>query len=122
MNNNRNKVSYFWVLVVFIISISVAYASTVNAKTVRDLYKEQELAKRQQELDFPVLEHWDAGNGEKAIWVDPMQSLAPLNLPQVVLDTPAYKMNLNAGQPQTLKTDPSRIYRTVAKVKLFSWD
>lgn len=121
-NNNRHKVNFFWVLVALIVSISMAYASGVKAKTVRDLNQEIALEKVQQSLDFPVLEHWDAGNGENAIWVDPRQSLSTINIPDVAFDTPKYKLHLDPFQPGTHMISPQRVYRGVAKIELYSWD
>lgn len=70
MVHERNKVSFVWVLVVFMISISMAYANSSYARSVQDLYREQNLVKQQANIDFPVLNHWQAGNGENALWVD----------------------------------------------------
>lgn len=119
--NKRNKVNYLWVLVSLIICVSMAYAGVSYGKTVMQFNKEQDLEKIDQSLRFPVLEHWDAGNGENAIWVDPRQNLNAINLPGISFNTPEYKLSLNSRQPETNMVDPNRIYRGVAKIKLYSW-
>lgn len=124
MVHERNRVNFFWVLVVFMVTISMAYANTLAAKTVKQYNQEQLLKKKQRDLDFPVLEHWPAGGGEKAIWVNPRQPVSPIDIGMagVRIHTPEYKIHLNANQPQTRVTDPMRQYRSVAKIKLFSWN
>lgn len=121
MNNNKDKVSFFWVLVVFMVTISVAYANIGVAKTVQQYNQELDLQQQQSNLDFPVLEHWSAGNGEDAYWVNPDQSLSPIGLNGVYLDTPNYKLHTNSVQPETNVTDYKHIYRSVAKIKLLEW-
>jgi hypothetical protein len=121
-NNNSYTMSFVWILILFIIMASMAYSNIAVAKSVQDYDKRVSLDKMQQNLDFPVLEHWDAGNGEDAIWVNPDQSLNSINLPQVSFDTPNYKLHLNVEQPQMNMINPSRIYKSVAKMELFAWD
>lgn len=122
MHVRHNKVSFFWVLIVFIIAFSMAYATDGYAKSVEQYNLEQESKELQQDLDFPVLDHWPAGNYEDAVWVDPRQNLSPVGLSEVEFDTPKYKMNLDSGAPHTMATDYDRIDKGVAKIELFSWD
>ncbi len=122
MGHERNKVSFVWVLVVFMISISMVYADASYARTVQDFYKEQDLAKQQTNIDFPVLNYWQAGSGENAIWVDPRQTISVPDMPGLVLNTPEYKINLDGRQPETKMMSHNRIYQNTAKIRLFSWN
>lgn len=120
--NYSYKMALLWVLITLVVTASMAYSKNVNAKSVQNYNTEKMLENAQRDLDFPVLEHWDAGNGENAIWVEPDQSLSAVNLPEVSIDTPKYKLNLDSDQTQTNMIHPKRIYRGVAKVELLSWD
>ena len=124
MVHERNKVNFFWVLVVFMITISMAYADKLSAKSVQEYNQEQLLKKKQRDIDFPVVEHWSAGRGERAIWVNPRQPVSPIDVGTIGIrmQTPEYKIHLNSSQPQTGVNHPMRQYRSTAKLRLFSWN
>ena len=117
INNNKNKVSFVWVLVVLLITVSMAFAGNVA-----QVNQKSDVRKDQDELNFPVLKNWPAGNGEDAVWVDPTQSMAPVGMDDIVLEAPIQKINFDANQPITKMSDPKRINKSVAKIELFGWN
>lgn len=124
MVHERNKVSFFWVLIVFLACLSMAYADTAIAKTVIQYNKEVVVNKQQRDLDFPVVRYWPAGKGENAVWVNPRQPVSPIpiGMAGTRIHTPEYKVHFRTNQPQSRMIHPMRIYRSVAKLRLFSWN
>ena len=109
-NNNNNKVVFVWVLVTFLICTSMTFA-----RTVKQMEMQQDLEKRQLELDYPVLENWPAGGGDNAVWVNPDQDKTD------GVDLPSYKVSLDNNESAEDLAAPTRLDKKVGKIDLFSW-
>lgn len=124
-NNNKNKVVFIWVIVTLLITVSMAFAdvhAATNTMTVSDVNRQKSLEQQQDQLDFPVLENWPAGQGENDVWVDPRQTMNPIGMDGLELNTPKYRMSLDSGQPINKLTDSARPEKSVSRLELFSWD
>ncbi len=114
-NNNRDKVVFVWVIVALLISASMAFA-----RTFKQVQTQQDIERAQQELDFPVLEHWPAGRGEDSVWVNPDQDINVLGN-KVSFDTPNYKVSLDSEDALENKAGLKQPQKNVGQMDLLSW-
>ncbi|MBP9722223.1 MAG: hypothetical protein KBD64_03575 [Gammaproteobacteria bacterium] len=118
----KNKVTFIWVVITLVITLSIAFANTGHGKTIAQVERQSHLEKTQQELDYPLVESWPVGQGENAVWVEPDQKVEFIGMDDMAIDAPPYKMHLDSNQPITKLSSPERIEKNVNQLELFSWD